>query len=690
MTKEIKLELEEKQAIKHKVSFELNEMQLKMTKIGASTNIIGGLLVVGVLYGEASLGKLLAWYGVLVLLNVINIIFSFYFQYSKVKPEHIDSWLRIYHWFIVPPVCIAWGMIGVLFLTNDIHYQFYIFALLLAVVISFSLGTISDFIASAISINCLIIPSLFINFYIWLNSFLKNGNADYLNLGLAICLLILGVFLLITCYIGYRLIKNSYELTYINVALSHKLENMNKFLEERVIERTAELQESLNLVTYQATHDLLTELPNHNWLLKYLQRGIESANHNKNSLAVAFFSINEIEKINDGLGHQVGEIVIQTIAKRFQEKFKKSAKPNELRKLNYTVTLSRRDVFVIVIEPIFKEYEIENAVKELFSVLDDAVNTGKEVIKLTASIGVSLYPRDGNEIKSLLMNADAAVLGASQHGGNIINVYKERINADLSKEIEMEHQLYLAVKNNEFVLQYQPFIDLQSGKICGAEALIRWNHPKMGLISPLDFIPLAETNGLIVPIGEWVLFTACEQAKKWQDQGLASIKIAVNLSAKQLQKRDILRMIENVLSKTQLKPEFLELELTETEAFKENVIPILKEFKAMGLALSIDDFGTGYSGLTNIKLFSIDKLKIDKGFVQDINKSDHSKAIISNTISLAKKINVKVLAEGVQTKEQLQFLITNGCDMIQGYYFSPPLSVDMFTKLLESKTEFVI
>ncbi|MHB1948813.1 MAG: putative bifunctional diguanylate cyclase/phosphodiesterase, partial [Gammaproteobacteria bacterium] len=506
-----------------------------------------------------------------------------------------------------------------------------------------------------------------------------------LDIGFSISLLILGIFLLVVCYICYVLIKNQSILSFLNEVLNEKLEDINKFLEERVKERTAELEKSLKLVTYQATHDLLTDLPNQRLLAEDIHSSIVRAKENNRQFALVCFSLNELDKINDGLGHQVGDFVIKAIAKRLEhahEKFK-----SKLDK--YVVALSRRDVFVILMEPI-ELNNIEEEVKQLLNVVEEPIYTENQVVKLTASIGLSIYPHNGNDIKTLLMNADAAMLRARQYGGNRIDMYRAEINANISKQLELENHLYQALKNNEFMLRYQPFVDLKTGEICGAEALVRWNSPAFGIVSPDSFIPLAEANGLIIPLGEWVLKTACEEARHWNELGFARLKIAVNLSAKQLHQKDIVQIIATTLKSIKLNPNYLELELTETAAFQAELLPIVKQIKTLGVGLSIDDFGTGYSGLSNLKQFDIDKLKIDKSFVRDIDTNSDSRAIVANTILLAKKLNINVLAEGVETSEQLHILLDLGCDMVQGYYFSQPVSAEIFRELLIHRRRFEI
>lgn len=667
--------------IEHKVDFELNEMQLKMIKIGGLTNIIGGNLVPWVLYNQISLYYVFTWYAILVLVNIINIIFSFSFQYAKVTPDKIDPWLKMYHLIFMPPVCLVWGSIGVLFIATDLQHQFYILVLLFAVALSFSIGTITDIRACIISVSGILLPTIIYRLYAGIYSLHTTGQDPGLNLAISVCMLILATFMLIACFIGYRLIRRSFKLTYINVALKNELENINQFLEQRVQERTQELEDSLKVVTYQATHDLLTDLPNQRLLLDYLDSAIVSATQNAHQFAVVVLSLNELDKIIDGLGHEAGDFVIKTIAERFKKKFSMPIVKTS-HTIKYTVTLSRKDVFDILINPIYKLTEMEEDVRALFSLLDEPISFEKQSLKLTASIGVSVYPKDGRNTKTLLINAGLAMFQAKKHGGNNINLYTIENNIDISKQLELESSLHNAVKNNEFILHYQPVVNLKSGKISSLEALVRWHHPKYGLIYPNKFIPLAEADGIIIPLGELVLQAASAQLKKWHTQGFQDLKVAINLSSKQLLKKNIVNRTTSILKEINLDPKYIELELTESAAFQDYTIPILKQFKNLGFGLAIDDFGTGYSGLSNLKLFAIDTIKIDKSFIDDINTNEDSKAIVINTISLAKKINVAILAEGVETKEQLAFLQEQGCDLIQGYYFSRPIPAEEVSHFL--------
>ena len=680
----INTSVEEEFDIDQRIDFELNEIQLKMIKVGGFTNLLTGLFVFWMLYGQVPEKYLINWYGALAGINVINIIFSFCYQYCKVTPRTIRPWLFGYH-LLLAIICLVWGSMPVLTTGSTIAYQFYALTFLQVVLFGFSFGTITDFTATAISVVCLLFPYLGVQVYKYAHTALPVFNGK-INYGYSLGLPILGFFLLITCYIGYKLIKRSFKLSFTNSLLNQKLENVNKFLEQRVKDRTTELENSLKLVTYQATHDLLTDLPNQRLLMESLEASIKSATQSKHMFAVIFFSLNEIQKINDALGFQMGDAVIRTVAQRFRSIFSMESFHN----VRYKVSLSRKDTFVILLDPVFRLEEIERSAEALYQVIEEPVHIDKQELKLTASMGISIYPRDGREEKKLLMNADAAMLHARKQGGNSLYIYNSELNADVSQRLELEKHLHNALAHNEFILQFQPIVDINTGEIYAAEALVRWHSKELGYVPPDLFIPIAEENGVIIPLGEWVFETACRQIKRWQDMGFNNLHVAINVSAKQLKRKNIVQTFANILAVTGLDAKFIELELTESIAFLDDVVPVLKQLKEMGLCLSIDDFGTGYSGLSNIKLFNIDILKIDKSFIQDIDTNNDSRAIVSNTITLAKKIQVKVIAEGVETKEQLKFLKEYNCDLIQGYYFSPPVNMDAFTKLLESKEPFII
>lgn len=673
----------EERIINQKVNFEIAKTAYKMAYLGSLGNIISSTFVLWIVDAIISPLVLFGWYIILVLTNVINVGWAFYNRDALQNPVKLKTWRNVLY-FIFGAICLTWGSMPILFYSSDIHYQLYVLAFLLAVLIAFSFPSLIDFNLGVISISCLLLPVIIYYFYLGISK----PESENLGIGIAIGFLILGSFLIIVCRMGAKLIKQFFHLSFTNVALNHKLENMNKFLEQRVKERTKELENSLKLVTYQATHDLLTGLPNQRLLQKYIKAAIKSAAQNRHMFAVIFFTINELDRIYNALGHQVSDMVIKTIAQRFRETY---GEPKEINisAVSYTVTLSRKDIFVILVQPISSLEMVEKLAEALFLALKQPVYTEKQVLKLTGSMGIAVYPRNGRDMTSLLMNADAAMLSAKMSGGNSLKMYKSEINAAITQQLELESKLHVALEKSEFILQYQPIINLKNGMITGAEALVRWENPTLGRIGPDNFIPLAEANGIIIPLSEWILRTACRQAKHWHDQGFGALKLAVNLSAKQLHYRHIIESINNIIQDIQFKPQNLEFELTETTAFQKDILPIILKITEMGVGLSIDDFGTGYSSLSNLKLFPIDKLKIDKSFIQDVVTNDDSNAIVTNTITLAKNINITVVAEGVETKDQLEFLLKNGCDMAQGFYFSPAVDPDTFTEILKSKRQFL-
>ncbi|MBA2654804.1 MAG: EAL domain-containing protein [Gammaproteobacteria bacterium] len=678
---------EERKVIDEQIYLETSKIAINMSTLGGTTNIISGLFVLWVMFNKASLGLLLGWYGLLVLANLVNIGAARYYR-NKIADPRVHKIWRLVFSIIFGVICILWGIMPILFYTPEINFQVYTLSFLLAVIIGFSFPSITDFTLAVISLCCLLVPSIVFYLYQWIHNFNVPNQGTDISFGIGSSLLILGLFLITVCRFGSRWVKRFFQLSLTNVALTGKLENMNKLLEQRVKERTTELEKSLGQVTYQATHDLLTDLPNHRSLVQFMKKAVRFCRQHDEMLGVVFFSINEIDRIYNALGHQTGDIVIKTVASRFQEAY---GEPNidNIEVYNYVVTLSRKDVFVILLQHITSPEEVEAKIEPLLNILEKPIYTEKQVIKLTASVGASLYPRNGRDISSLIMNADAAMLLAKQPGGNCIKMYKAEINASITKQLEMESGLHTALLRTEFIIQYQPFIDLKTGLISGMEALVRWENPALGRIGPDNFIPLAEANGIIIPLGEWVLRSACAQTKQWHEEGHSPLKIAINLSAKQLHYKFIMQSIINILKEVKLDPHFIELELTETTVFQKDVIPIVRELREMGFLLSIDDFGTGYSGLTNLKQLTVDKIKIDKSFVQDVVTSSDSRAIVANIIGLAKKLNIVVVAEGVETKEQLEFLQMNDCDVAQGFYFSPAADPEVISELLQSKTRFM-
>ncbi|HSW68630.1 MAG TPA: EAL domain-containing protein [Gammaproteobacteria bacterium] len=628
---------EEKLQINQQVKAELIEHLYRGCLPGTISGIPVGIAIFIDFYNHTPNALLIPWFAVynfaLLALTLL------YFVYRKYKNNYSEqTWLRAYS--VVMSLCAIMWAICVFLIPDNITRQYFAFIALFLITTGYSTGTIGQFFLCVITLAIIVVPLV-----IW--CFLK-GTIFY-NL--------VGFFSLI--YIGFMASINHRSTQWFKDSLKLKLEN--------------------TLVSYQANHDLLTDLPNQRLLPQYIESAIQSIKNTDNIFAVVCFSLNRIEMINDSLGHQAGNTIIKVIAERLSAFAFQAARENFTR---YIITISRQDTFNILLVPL-KASEAEEKIRKLFSVMEDPIYLETQGVKVTASMGVSLYGKDGTDIRSLLINADAAMFNAKQYGGNRLEFYRAEINAEMPKQLELETDLHTAVEKNQFQVYYQPLVDLKTGQVSGMEALIRWPHPVHGFISPMKFIPIAEETGLIVPIGEWVMREACLQTQKWHDMGFSTLKVAVNLAEKQLREENLIPMIQNILKQTGLDSKFLELELTETAILDETVIHLIKEFKQLGLSLAVDDFGTGYSGLSYLKRFSIDKLKVDQSFIRDIPGNNDSITIVSAIIAMAKELKVKALAEGVETLEQLQFLKEKGCDYIQGYYFSKPIDAEAFTKLLQ-------
>lgn len=670
-----KLSLHEQREIDQKIEFETAKSFHSMVKLGACTNIVGALFYIFTIYNTTEPWILITWYCALVAANLINILWALRFEYNHITHQELVK-SRLGFFYIVILICLIWGSSGVLFMSDGNNQQITTMIFLSAVLICFAFSTSIDLAIGVTCIICLVAPTILYHVYL---AIVLNSTGNQFHRSITAAFIILGLFMLVACFIGNKVLIKVFRLGYENALLSQKLANINTILEERVKKRTEELETSLKIVSYQATHDLLTELPNEHFLYDYFNTVTERAVKNHHKFIVASFSINGMMKINDSIGHHAATIIAKRIAQRFSSQFKNNKK--------YFVSLLRQEVYVILIEPESDTFDIESHVKLLFDVLNNPVYVVQQSVQLTGTIGVSVYPDNGLDIDKLISNAEAARASATERGGNSICIYSSAINADASRQFNIENLLYQAIKNDELILNYQPLLDLETGLICGAEALVRWKNPVLGLVPPLDFIPVAEANGMIIPIGEWVLRTGCEQLKKWKDYGVGSFKMAINLSAKQLLQKNLLNQITEILGKLHLDPQDLELELTESNAFHKEFIPIVNKFTEMGIALAIDDFGTGYSEFSNLKLLNIDKIKIDKTFIEDIDVNVDSRNIVCNTIALAKSMNIKSLAEGVETEEQLNFLKSNGCSIVQGYYFSHPLSSKDFFKFLKKHSK---
>jgi len=428
-------------------------------------------------------------------------------------------------------------------------------------------------------------------------------------------------------------------------------------------------------INHLAYHDSLTELPNRRLFEDRLVEAIQEAEEQDQMLSVLFLDLDRFKIINDSMGHGFGDLMLQSVAQRL------TACVREFD----TVARMGGDEFTLLLPNI-------GTMETTTRIADQVLETFKEPLKIdghelhiTPSIGISVYPNDGQDAVTLMKNADTAMYRAKEQGKNNYQLYTPLMNTQVFKRLELERELRKALEREEFVLFYQPQISSSTGKIIGMEALIRWQHPERGLLSPFHFIPLAEETGLIVPIGEWVLRAACRQNKAWQDAGLPPLHVAVNLSMIQFQQKDLIETVVRVLQETGLHPQYLELEITESIAMHNTdyVIGKLNELVNLGVQISIDDFGTGFSSLNYLKKFPINKLKIDRSFITDITSDSDDALIVTAIIAMAHSLKLNVIVEGVETEAQRSYLPTLGCDEMQGYLFSAPVPPREFMKMLE-------
>jgi diguanylate cyclase (GGDEF)-like protein/PAS domain S-box-containing protein len=430
-------------------------------------------------------------------------------------------------------------------------------------------------------------------------------------------------------------------------------------------------------VHHVAQHDVLTGLPNRSLLQDRLQQAIAYATRSGHPVWVMLIDLDRFKFVNDSMGHKAGDVLLVTVAARLRSSLRDSD----------TVARLSGDEFVVILSEHQDQKLSPDIVQRVMDSVAQPVILGTKEFMVTCSIGVAVYPSEGTSAESLIEHADIAMYRAKKLGRNNFQFYTPAMNEESLERVRIEGALRTALERNEFVLHYQPQVDLASGRIVGMEALIRWQHPELGMVPPSRFVGVAEETGLIVPIGAWVMHTACAQNKTWQDAGLGRLRVAVNLSARQFGAADLLERIEQALADSALDPACLEIELTES-LFMSDVTPaveLLHRMKALGVQLSIDDFGTGYSSLSYLSRFPIDTLKIDRSFVADITHDANDAAIVTSIITLAHNLKLAVIAEGVENGEQLDYLRRHGCDEIQGYFFSRPLAASDFEQLLRQR-----
>jgi diguanylate cyclase (GGDEF)-like protein/PAS domain S-box-containing protein len=428
---------------------------------------------------------------------------------------------------------------------------------------------------------------------------------------------------------------------------------------------------------FLAYHDLLTGLPNREMARDHFKLALAYAERNAGKVALLFLDLDRFKNINDSLGHTVGDVLLKEVARRLQEC------------VRMTDTLSRQggDEFVILLSDIKDVNAVTAVADKILERLSLPFSVEQHMLAISVSIGVALYPDDGKDFDSLLRKADTAMYQAKESGRNTCYFFDQQMNIDADERLHISNSLRRALEQHELVLHYQPMIEISdNGRLVGAEALLRWNHPQQGLIMPDRFIPVAEDNGLIIPIGAWVLYEACRQMAAWHAAGFAEMVVAVNLSALQFKRGDLEQTIVDALSKTGLEPQYLELELTESIliADAENVLQKVQHLKNMGLKLSVDDFGTGYSSFAYLKRFAVDKLKIDQSFVRGIDTDHNDAAIVRAIIQMARSLNLRTIAEGVEDQAKLKHLKLYHCDEAQGYHIGKPMPAAEFASFLSA------
>ena len=428
---------------------------------------------------------------------------------------------------------------------------------------------------------------------------------------------------------------------------------------------------------HMAHHDALTDLPNRNLFLDRLQQSLNRARWHDRLVAVMFMDLDRFKIINDTLGHNVGDQLLLQLSRRLD----KTVRDGD------TIARFGGDEFAILLDDIDSDSHISSLAQKLLDTLTEPFKINKQDLYVTASIGVSIFPNDGEDSETLLRNADVAMYRAKDLGKNNYQFYSDDLSARIFERLTLENHLRHALERNEFALYYQPQIDARTQKISGVEALLRWEHPDLGLVMPNNIVPLLEETGLIEKVGHWVLETACQQSRVWHDAGWSYLHMSVNISSRQFNNTDFISSLHDIINQTEINPEFLELELTESMLMRNasTTVNALHSLGGLGVRFAIDDFGTGYSSLTYLRRFPIDTIKIDSSFIHDVTDNPDDAAIASAIIVMAQSLSLNVIAEGVENQGQLDFLTARDCYYVQGNFFSRPLPAEELTRLLEGQ-----
>ncbi|MFH2059401.1 MAG: EAL domain-containing protein [Pseudomonadota bacterium] len=447
-----------------------------------------------------------------------------------------------------------------------------------------------------------------------------------------------------------------------------------------------EWKKSEDKVHLLAFYDSLTDLPNRHFFYEFIKKTIQYASRYQQVFALAFIDLDNFSRVNKSLGHNIGDECLKIVSARVANVLRKSDCVARFPKEEVHLIRMGGDHFTVLLHDINNICKVSHIAKRILNELSKVYNLDGHEVYLTASIGIAVYPEDGNDVDVLFKNAEAALDDVKKKGKNNFGFYSDSMNESALELLDFETDLRKAIDQQEFIVYYQPKVDLVTRKIIGMEALVRWRKPDGTLVPPIKFIPLAETNGLIIPIGNFVLETACNQNKKWMVAGMRKIGVAVNASGEQFGQKDFVQTVLSALKKTKLDPKYLELEITETTIMvdPERAIRNLNELKRNGIKISLDDFGTGYSSLGYLQKLPLDALKIDISFIRNILTNPNDAVIVKTIIAMAHNLSLTVIAEGVEDERQLEFLRKHNCDTIQGYLFSPPVPAEDFPDLLKT------
>ncbi len=476
--------------------------------------------------------------------------------------------------------------------------------------------------------------------------------------------------------IEYRIVRKDGSVRWVEDRFTWVKDREGEALSlEGILYDITDKRETEDHIHHLAYFDDLTGLPNRKLFFDRLNQGIYRVMRNKKSLALLYIDLDNFKNVNDTLGHPVGDMLLKAVGKRLSENMRKST----------TVSRLGGDEFAVVIDDISDHLDIINVAERIFDLLKAPLKFNEHEVFVSATLGIAIYPDDGDDARTLLKNSDTAMYHAKKQGKNSYQFYTAEMNVELEKRMGIESKLRHALEKEEFTLHYQPLVELEGGSITGVESLIRWYPADGVLISPMDFIPVAEETNLILEIDRWVLHAACTQMKLWQERGFANRRISVNISGVHFRRARILETVDRVLEDTGLRPDCLEIEITEGVLMEdvEEAVSTLRQLRSRGISIAVDDFGTGYSSLSYLKRFPITRIKIDQSFISDVTTDNESAAITRTIIAMARNLKMEVIAEGVETKEQLEFLRVEGCNHAQGYYFSKPLPAEELEKLID-------